>query len=151
MLFAQISEEENAKSIFSEFLNTNRSNYTNIFLLSIFFRMFVRDYCSLLIAHRNYSLDSYNSCSIKILIKILNYYSCYKLQARVHINYPYLSKTSDLRGTTFALRPIGSIPKVRKPASLMEAPQCQSSLSMISHLSCCAVCHLCMRSGLVGY
>ena len=29
MLFAQISEEENAKSIFSEFLNTNRSNYTN--------------------------------------------------------------------------------------------------------------------------
>ena len=41
MLFAQISEEENAKSIFSEFLNTNRSNYTNIFLLSIFLRILV--------------------------------------------------------------------------------------------------------------
>ena len=99
-LFAQIIEDENAKSIFSEFLNTNRSNYTNIFLLSIFLRMFVRDYSSLLIAHSNYSLDSYNSCSIKIFIKILNYYSCYSinsLQARVHINYPYLSKTLDLR------------------------------------------------------
>ena len=41
MLFAQISEEENAKSIFLEFLNTNLTNYTNF----VFVIDFLKDFC----------------------------------------------------------------------------------------------------------
>lgn len=42
---------------------------------------------------------------------------------------------------TLTSSPMGSIPKVRIPASRMDAPQCHNSSSIINQRSCCSVRH----------